>query len=156
MDVFIRKAELSDFDEILRLNQALFNFEEQFQHQYNLNWTYSEAGRNFFKDRFNNKNALIFVAIAENKIVGYILALINFYSYRRVNPICDIENLIIEEDYRKNGVGSKLMENVRKAAKEKAAKKLRVNAIAQNKNALSFYRSHGFEDAVLFLEEEIE
>jgi ribosomal protein S18 acetylase RimI-like enzyme len=101
MKIGVRKAKLADFDDILKLNQALFDYEEQFNHEYNLNWPYEKAGRSYFKKRFKNKKSLIFVAEDKSKVIGYILAFIDIYSYRRINPICEIENMFIEKEYRR-------------------------------------------------------
>lgn len=153
--MIIRKAKKADLSEIRRLNKALFDFEEKFGHSYNLNWPYEEDGLNYFEKRLNNKNSLVFVAEEKYKIVGYIISFIDTYPYRRTNPICEIENMFVEEEFRKNGIGGKLIAKVRNEAKKRNVKKLRVGAIAQNENAINFYRSQGFTDVNLYLEENL-
>lgn len=152
MNVIVRKAEIKDFDEILKLNRSLFEFEDQFDHKYNLEWPYEEAGRKYFKKRFENKNSLIFVGEDQSQVVGYILAFIDTFSYRRINPICEIENMFVMEEYREKGIGKILINLVKTEAKKRNVKLLRVGAIAQNEKAISFYCSQGFSEANLYLE----
>lgn len=63
--------------------------------------------------------------------------------------------MFVEEEFRKNGIGGKLIAKVRNEAKKRNVKKLRVGAIAQNENAVNFYRSQGFTDVNLYLEENL-
>lgn len=152
MKILIRKAQTEDFADILRLNQGLFDFESQFNHGYNLKWTYSAAGRAYFTERLANENALFFIAEVDEKTIGYILAHVTFHSYRNSNPSCEIENMFIEAPYRRKKIGSMLIETVKKYAQERGVRRLRVGAIAQNDRALQFYRSHGFSDVIIYLE----
>lgn len=151
----IRKVAQADIDAIQKLNKELFNFEEQFGHEYNLNWTYGEAGKKYFEDRLHNENSIIFVAEEGKRVVGYIIAFVNNYTYRRVNPICEIENMLVEEEFRGHGVGKALIEAVKHEVKKKSVKRLRVGAIAQNEKAINFYRAQGFKDTNIYLEENL-
>ncbi|MGH7203456.1 MAG: GNAT family N-acetyltransferase [Candidatus Levyibacteriota bacterium] len=155
MKATIRKAVLSDFNEILRLNKALFDFEARFNQKYNLDWTYSEVGRGYFKKRFESEHSLIYVAEIEGKTIGYIMAFIDTYPYRSVNPICEIDNMFVEEAYRGKGSGGDLVKAVKTRAQEKGAKIIRVGAIAQNDKTLNFYRIQGFNVTNVYLETEL-
>jgi ribosomal protein S18 acetylase RimI-like enzyme len=50
------------------------------------------------------------------------------------------------------GAGKKLIEEAKYMAREKGVKRIKVEAAVQNKKALTFYRSCGFEDFDLVLE----
>lgn len=153
--VIIRKAKASDLESILALNKKLFLHEEQFNHKYNLDWTYSDTGRNYFQGRLANKNSIIFIAEDNGVAVGYILCFTDSFPYRAINPICEIENMFIEESHRSKGVGSELVKKVKQEAKRQKVKLLRVGAIAQNERAINFYKTNGFMEVNLFLENEI-
>ena len=155
MTVILKQAAIDNLDEILKLNKALFDFESQFGHDYNLDWTYSEEGKNYFQKRFESDLSIILVAVDREKIIGYILAFIDSFSYLNTNPICEIENMFLEEQYRNQGIGTMLINEVKNQAKEKGAKKLRVGALAQNSEAIKFYHSLGLEDMNLYLESEL-
>lgn len=156
MEITTRKASIIDLDSIIELNKELFDFEDQFGHEYNTNWPF-EDGKTYFKKRLENKNSMNFVAIYKNKIIGYIVSFIDTYKYRdgKINPICEVENMFVKQEYRKKGIGKLLINAVKNAARKKKVKLLRVGAIAQNINAINFYRSQGFHDSNLFLEQKI-
>lgn len=63
--------------------------------------------------------------------------------------------MFVEEQYRNQGIGTLLINEVKKNAKEKGAKRLRVGAIAQNAEAIQFYHSQGLLDMNLYLESEL-
>jgi ribosomal protein S18 acetylase RimI-like enzyme len=151
----IRKAIISDFEELLRLNKELFDFEEQFGHKYNLEWTYSDVGKNYFKGRLENERSIFYVAEENELLIGYILGYISNLPYRRINPICEIENMFVEEKYRGSGIGSDLIKRVREDAINQSVKVLRVGTISQNDPAISFYKKNKFTEVNTFLEEEI-
>ncbi len=120
--------------------------------EYNLDWTYSEAGLKYFQKRVTSDSAIVLVAEVEGNVVGYILAFINSYTFRKVNPIAEVENMFIDEEYRRSGIGSKLMAELKKIAKERGVRRLKVEAVAQNAKAINFYRSCGFETFETILE----
>jgi ribosomal protein S18 acetylase RimI-like enzyme len=151
----IRKAKPSDLAGIQRLSHALFDYEDQFKHEYNLSWSYEAAGEKYFQKRLKSKKALVFVVEEKDRLIGYTIAFIDNFSYRKPNPICEIENIFIEDKYRQRGIGKALMEAVRKKAKSRHVKRLRVGAIAQNKSAIKFYHAQGFKDINLYLEEKL-
>ena len=152
MEVFIRQAKFSDLEEILRLNKALFDYEEIFNSEYDLNWTYSDVGRKYFKERLENKSSVILIAELDKKIVGYMLAFINNYPFRSKNPIAEIENMYIDERFRGIGTGTKLMNELKRILKEKKVKRIKVEAVAQNYKAIEFYKKNGFGDFDVTLE----
>lgn len=146
MDISIRKATVNDLEEILKLNKALFDYEEKFNSEYNLEWTYSEKGQAYFKKRIARDSSIVLVAEVKTKIVGYLLIFVDSHSIRKINPIAEIENMFISEEYRAHGVGTELMREAIKQVREKGAKNLEVEVEAQNSGAINFYKSNGFED----------
>ena len=152
----LRPATLDDLEAILHLNEGLFTYEKGIaDHDYNQDWTYSEEGKKYFSERIQNKNSIFLVAEVDKKIVAYLLAFISTLPYRRVNPICEIENMTVTEDFRSRGVGEELMKAVKQETVKRGVKRLRVGTIAQNLGAIKFYRSHGFTDMNLYMEVKI-
>jgi diamine N-acetyltransferase len=154
MDIQIHKANPTDLNEVLALNKKLFEFERQFGSTYNLDWTYSECGQEYYKKRLENERAIVLIAKTGSKSVGYILGFIDTYSYRSVNPILEIENMFVEEAYRRQGIGKKLAQELLVQAKNRGVKRIRVGALAQNTNAIKFYKSLGLSEFEVFLEVE--
>jgi GNAT superfamily N-acetyltransferase len=99
-----------------------------------------------------DEKEIALVADEGGKVVGYLVVTMYSHSFRRENPIAELENMFIEEPYRRQGIGKQLIAEAKKLAKEKGAKRLKVGAVAQNEKAISFYHSCGFEDFDLTLQ----
>lgn len=151
MNVNIRQAERKDFDSLLRLNLALFRYESTFTQTYNLDWTYSPIGRAYFAARI--ENGLVYIAEISDHVFGYLCASIQSFPYRSVNPICEIENMFIEESYRSLGIGVQLIEALKKELKKQHIQRMKVGALAQNSDGVRFYQKNGFEHHELLLEQ---
>lgn len=93
------------------------------------------------------QNEEIFIARIENKIVGYIIlskreGKKNGYRYRKK---LDIDAMGVDEEFRNQGIGSKLLEYVRDYAKENGYTDLRLTVNEENLNARHLYEKMGFK-----------
>lgn len=61
-----------------------------------------------------------------------------------------LDHLYVDEKYRNNEVGSKLIEEFSKASKKKSAKYIKLNAFENNIPAVSLYNKHGFENYSIY------
>lgn len=155
MQVQIRKATLKDLYTITLLNQSLFQYEEAYAHDYNLDWPKSDIGQKYFRKSIQNPAFTNLIAEVDQKPAGYVIAYIAHYPYRRVNPICELDTMIVVKAYRRLGIGTKLVTEVKKFAKAYKAKVIRVGAIAQNEPALNFYKKNGFTETNIYLETKV-
>jgi len=92
-----------------------------------------------------NKDHDAFVAIYENKVIGWIgLA----YSIQiEMPPYCEIRGLVVDDHYRNHGVGKMLIEKAKQWAKEKGNDKLRLRCNVTRTEVHLFYRHLGFKEA---------
>lgn len=155
MNMHIRRATIEDLKAIQSLSEQLFEYEKQYTAEYDLAWSFSPAGQKFFTKRLKGRAHVILVAETEGKIVGYISLWIGKLSWRVANPIVEIENLCVAPSLRGSGIGTALMREVARIAKERRAKRLRVTALSQNDPALHFYRKHGYADVDIILEKDV-
>jgi ribosomal protein S18 acetylase RimI-like enzyme len=58
--------------------------------------------------------------------------------------IGQIEDLVVDEEYRKMGVASRLLNKIRVIAQEHKYKRIQLAADMDNSNALAFYNRRGF------------
>lgn len=151
----VRTASTNDLEGILSLNKSLFDYETKFSSEYNLDWTYSDVGRRYFKSRLEGASSIVAVAVIDKKIVGYVLSFIATYPFRAENPIAEIENMFISPEYRGKGIGEKLIGEIKRQAKEKGVKRIKVAALANNDLAIRFYKKCGFKDFEAVLETEV-
>lgn len=153
----IRTATLDDLDTIQALNAQLFNFEQQFSDSYNCNWMYEPAGIDYFTRRIANAdgNSICLVASSENNIIGYLAAYVGTYAYRTPNPIVELENMFVTEQFRGQGVGTLLVERMKTIAQTKGAERMRVGLLANNVKAQAFYAERGFKPHELIMESKL-
>ena len=92
----------------------------------------------------NSNDHTAFVAIIENKIAGWIGAAQAIMI--EVMPHCEINGLVIDENYRGKGVGKLLVEKVKQWAKEKGNDKLSLRCNVKRVEAHLFYEHLGFKE----------
>lgn len=92
-----------------------------------------EAWSNFSDYGGREENVERWVAKEDDKIIG-------FSDYRKDDGV--ITGVYVHPDYKRKGVGSRLLEEVVKDAKEKGFERLTCEASITAKN---FYQNHGFE-----------
>ena len=94
------------------------------------------------------KEAVVFVAEDGDEIIGAILA------WERQPPeapvlvprgMVSVDNLVVTEAYRQQGVGQALMERVYLWAEERGLEQIQLTVWDFNQGALTFYEKLGFE-----------
>jgi len=144
MDIVIRKATLEDLKVVQDLNYKLFDFvHKNFDSSLNMEWTFSDKGEKYFKEVIENET--VWVAIDNDKIIGYLAGIMK--SYNSINAkSAEVDNFYIEEEYRRLGIGKRLVNEYKEYCKSKGIDTIYVTANAKNKNARSFYQASGFND----------
>jgi N-acetylglutamate synthase-like GNAT family acetyltransferase len=132
MDIKIRKAEKTDIPAILELIKELAEYERAPQEV-----TITE--NQLLNDGFS-KNPIFEVILAENNedVLGMAFY---FYSYSTWKGLClYLEDIIVKNKYRGNGIGEILFKEVIKRAKEKETKRLQWQVLDWNEPAINFYK----------------
>ncbi|MBO9674494.1 MAG: GNAT family N-acetyltransferase [Sphingobacteriaceae bacterium] len=93
----------------------------------------------------NNSNEnCAFVAVADNKVVGWIHG---FYTLRiEADPFVEIGGLIIDAQFRGRQIGKQLIEHVKLWAKMHEVKKLMVRCNTKRTESHKFYETVGFKE----------
>jgi len=129
----IRKATKKDIREIAKLmieEFSKFPFKEK--------TTINSAIKSL---NFYFKIGKSFVAEEDKKIVGIVIFKVEQWWE---GPVILIEDLAVKEDFKKQGIGKKLIEKVEEYAKEIKAKS--VNLITHKKSsAVKFYTKQGYK-----------
>jgi GNAT superfamily N-acetyltransferase len=106
--------------------------------------TISETIEVAFSDR------KVYVALDNEVVVGYATIYIERFAMPLYNsdPLCVIGDMMIEEQYRKQGIGELFIEEAKKMANEFIVKKLMLNVFAKNQIAYGYFKQQGFEDTM--------
>lgn len=89
-----------------------------------------------------NKLKKVFIALENDKIVGFIgIKRVHFARLRHVAKLM----IGVLDDYKKQGIGTKLMEYVENWAKENEIKRLELTVVEDNDPAVEFFEEMDFE-----------
>ena len=91
-----------------------------------------------FSDELTNPLAHYFIAREDGRIIGYA-------GFWEVCGEGDITNVAVEEAYRRRHIGSRLIEEMIKAAAERGLALLTLEVRRSNIAAQGLYRKYGFE-----------
>ena len=145
MNVIIRKATLEDLKSVQELNYKLFDVEyKNFDPALNMEWTFSKMGEDYFIELI--EKGTVWVAVDDNKVIGYLAGSINVKPEYATKSLSELDNFYVEEEYRRQGIGKKLLEEFKKYCISKDIEEIKVTASAKNINARQFYKNNGFED----------
>lgn len=146
----VRKARIKDIDDLIVLNH-----EVQDLHLKAFPEIYREVpekeARQFFEHFIKEKENYIFMGESLKGVVGYIAfrvvkqGEIPFTTERRV---VYIDQIVVKEEFRNQGFGRRLMEEVDKLARKTGASWLQLDVWDFNKSAQYFFSANGFDTYV--------
>lgn len=131
--IIVRKAKLKDFNQLT----GLF---KQLQPKVKLNKKIIE---DFFRKILKSKSHFAWVAIADKQIVGYMDVVIRHY-YFAFDFTARIETAIVDENYRRQGIATKLIKACEEQAKKEGCKIIELDSAMHRKKAHKFYKANGF------------
>lgn len=145
----IRKAKIKDIPKITKLWKNLMDLHTEkfgYDHEmFRLRKNNVALYRKFIKKCIRAKNTLVLVVEADNKIVGYINTTIKSLPQIYVhNKEAYVLGLFISQEYRKKGLGKKLLEETEKWAKRKGVFAISLRVVTENKPAFQAYKKLGF------------
>lgn len=131
MNISIRKGLKNDLPQVLNLVKELAIYEKA---PLEVTVTIEDMERDGFGD---NPIFKFFVAESEGKIVGISLYYIKYSTWK--GKCVFLEDIIVNEPFRKFGIGKKLFDEVVKVAKEMKVERLEWQVLEWNEPAIKFY-----------------
>ena len=128
----IRLARESDYTELMTLYDAFVGSDR-----------YSGHGGDSFQRVLHSKDNFIYVAEDEGMLVGFATFSVRVVI-RYPKPIAELDELFVEEKYRRQKLGQTLLNTVLKKAKELGCHRLFIESHYDHKAAHTFYESTGF------------
>lgn len=154
MSIEIKRADISNLKDILNLNNQLFELEyNNFDSSLHVGWSFEKEGVAYFTNMLSNE--IVYVAFDKDKIIGYLAGCINIHHSYVTKSLAEVDNMFIVEDYRKYGIGSKLMNEFKQYCIQNNIEELKVTALAKNINAISFYKKNGFHEFEVTLKQSL-
>ena len=154
--LIIRNAKLEDLKEILVLFDKLSVSDSPYDKDVDLNWAHTVSGKEYFTKKIKKIDGVCFIAEIENKIVGYFTAAKKEIPGYRLVVVADLENLVVDENFRNQGIGKKLVDSFTSWAKSIGVDRVSVNVFSGNEKGIKFYKRQGFLLFESVLEKELD
>ena len=142
----IREGKLSDADQITAIK--VDSWKETYKNlipKEALNKITYEKEKEKYINKFNNRRIVVYEE--NNEILGY-----SFFGKRQnVNKekmedyTSEIYALYIKNDFKRKGVGTKLINHICDTLKKENNEKVLLWCLKDNQNAIDFYKKNGFE-----------
>ena len=91
---------------------------------------------------------LNFLVLEDDKIKGYVA----YHIKDKHDKILWIDQLVIDENNRKQGYGKKLINKLQEIAKKEECKRIELDCWSFNQNAIDMYKHIGFDEQRVMLE----
>ena len=131
MDCRIRECLLTDSDAVSESNRNEMGYDYP-----------QEATRQKIKEILSSKHDKIYVAVLNEKVVGYIHA--NDYNLTYAPTMKNIMGIAVSSEYKRCGIGKKLLIAVEEWAKADGAKGVRLVSGISREEAHVFYEHCGY------------
>lgn len=139
---FIRKATKTDIQTLVKLLKLLFSIEIDFVFD-------EEKQRKGLEMMLQDQeNRCVLVAEIDQNVVGMCSAQL-LVSTAEGGKSALIEDVVIAEHFRKQGIGRLLLSEIEKWALEKGAQRVQLLADYHNTSALNFYKQMGWSNTRL-------
>lgn len=137
----VKKATQSDLEHIVPLFDAYRVFYGQSSDL--------EAARSFLKERFINKDNVVFLAFEDERPIGF-TQLYKTFSSVSMQPLYILNDLFVLPEHRKNGVGEALLEQAKVHCQEVGFKGLALETAADNPAQKLYERLDWQKDTAFF------
>lgn len=143
MKIEYRAARGSDLKDFYRIFEQ-FSKKEAADYENpiaNTEWIRTENAKQYYNKL--RQEQFFWLAVANDEIIGFCTG-----SLRKVEPlgitVGNLVNILVSEDYRSLGIGTKLVNTFKAYCKENGCNNITVTFMEKNERAEKFYARHGF------------
>lgn len=150
----IRKAKVEDIKEISDILMQVSKLHSDNRPDIFKDKKMSEIIK-WSEDILKDNQKIVIVAESESKICGVAVCkmkTINEHINVKDTKIFSVDELCVDKDYRKKGIGSNLIAEAKRLAEENNCNRLELNCWKFNQDAMKFYKDIGFEEQRIFFE----
>ena len=156
--MIIRNLKLEDFDDVNNLFMQLHNSEMEHRPDLFRKIEKPTTSRAWdFEASLTDNSKIMIGAEIDSKIVGFVIVQIKKAEYKIQTPrtFAYFENIVVDENYRRQGIGTAMYQEGVKRAKEQGATSMELKVWNFNTGAIEFYQSLGMSVQSLTMEKAI-
>ena len=156
--MIIRNIKLEDFDDVNNLFMQLHNSEVEHRPDLFRKIEKPTTSRAWdFETSLADSSKIMIGAEVDGKIVGFVIVQIRQAEYKIQTPrtFAYFENIVVDENYRRKGIGTAIYQEGVKRAKEQGATSMELKVWNFNTGAIKFYQSLGMSVQSLTMEKAI-
>jgi glucosamine-phosphate N-acetyltransferase len=144
MNINIRNCSADDFEGVQKLLQQLWP---------DRNFNVKDL-REVYERALSSPNQKLMAAVAPDRIVGFCSLTIKNNLWQAGN-LGVVDELVVDAEYRRFGIGKMLMEKITQIAIENECKRLELDSSFHRKEAHQFYERLGFKSRAFWFSKEL-
>ncbi len=102
--------------------------------------------KSLYENFYNNKDVCLLVAKNNEDIIGYLYGYVQNNGDSKIDMVSVLDALYVEQDYRRLGVGVKLVDAFKNWSYEIGAKYIELKVCKENNSAINLYEKMGFTE----------
>ena len=106
----------------------------------------STRWRELAERALEDPDEVVLVARSDDEVVGFVRFL---YREKPWGISCEIETLVVDEDWRGAGIGTRLLEATEVAAVAKGVRGIRADILVGNDEGAAFWQARGYKNFAL-------
>lgn len=142
----IRTLEQKDLPEITRFAKKMLDLHHSLDSYYKSSDEFTGLNEEV-SGWLNDPNSLVLVTEDNGKLLGYFrISVENAPAYAKAKKIGVVDDIFVDEKYRRQGVGKALFEKGMEWFGKKKVSNIELNVDARNSEGITAWRSLGFKD----------
>ena len=97
-----------------------------------------------FDEIIRKDTHILLVAVDQGELIGSVMGVVCDELYGDCMPFLVIENMIVDQNVRRNGIGKILLEELEARARKRNCTQMILVTEADREDAVDFYESNGF------------
>ncbi len=134
-----------DFHDLLVLSRDFFEeYEAYHEDFFEIEQLDDSSIVSYFSRWLDDENGRTFIALAEDRIVGYITVYVREQApFWKVKKVGDISGLMVHKDYRRKGIARRLLARARAFFARRGVRYFSLFTAVENKAGIAFYERNG-------------
>lgn len=151
-----RAANKKDMDSIISLWNESRIYHDELDPRLSMIDNAATKVKDYYSEQLESENAIFYLAILENHPIGYVCA-----QLQKRPPVFDppyigfIDGLFVKSDFRRMGVGKKLLDLAIRWLKEKEIDRIQLSVASLNQVGIAFWNQCGFTEVMRRMNMEI-